>query len=185
MTAMTLDQKTVLTATYTELYRDLVIVATMGQIEEASVWYHDAAEVARLVQKNLGCSFESASSVVSSFSPREKWAVNVTKAIAFSMGEEVRGLSNNLLMANNSLLKGFKALNGQKTNAFAKAIAGDNDAVVIDTWMLKAAQVSFTSPSQSQYNAMATAVRNVATEFGLTPRTTQALIWIVKRGSAS
>ena len=105
MTAMTLDQKTVLTATYTELFRDLVIVATMGQIEEASVWYHDAAEVARLVQKNLSCSFESASSVVSSFSPREKCAVIVRKAIAFSLGEDVKGLSNNLLMSNNSLLK--------------------------------------------------------------------------------
>jgi hypothetical protein len=185
MAVMTLEQKTILTSTYTELYRDLVMVATLGQVEEASVWYHDAAEVARLVQTNMGIDLESASSVVSSFSPREKWAVNVRKAIAFSLGQEVLGLSNNLLMANNSLKKGFSALNGQKTNAFAKAIAGDTDAVVIDTWMLKAAQVDFTSPSQSQYNAMATAVRNVATEFGLTPRTTQALIWIVKRGSAS
>lgn len=185
MTIMTLDQKTTLTATYSDLYRDLVMVASLGQVEEASVWYHGAAEVASLVQANMGISFESAASVVSSFSPREKWAVNVTKAIAFSLGQEVKGLSNNLLMANNSLTRGFKALNGQKTNAFAKAIAGDTDAVVIDTWMLKAAQVSFTSPSQSQYNAMATAVRNVANEFGLTPRTTQALIWIVKRGSSS
>jgi hypothetical protein len=185
MTVMTQDQKTILTATYTDLFRDLVMVATLGQVEESSVWYHDAEDIANTVATNMGITLEQGASVVSSFSPRERWETNVRKAIAFSKGEEVLGLSNNLLMANNSLIKGFDALNGQKTNAFARAIAGDSGAVVIDTWMLKAAQVDFKSPSQSQYNAMASAVRNVASEFGLTPRTTQALIWIVKRGSSS
>ena len=87
-------------------------------------------------------------------------------------------------MANNSLTLGFKALNGMKTNAYAKAIAGDENAVVIDVWMLRAVGIEKKSPTKNQYNEMAEAVTKVAIELGLTPRTTQALIWIVVRGSA-
>jgi phage terminase small subunit len=38
--------------------------------------------------------------------------------------------------------------------------------------------------NKSQYNTLVNSVCKVAKEFGLTPRTAQALIWIVKRGSA-
>jgi hypothetical protein len=183
MTTLTANET--YTATATELYRDLVLQATLGQVEQASVWYHEAQEVAQEVATNLNASLEIGAGVVSAFSPRERWASNITKSVAFSLGHAVSGLKNNTKMANDVLVGGIDALKGLKTNAFARAIAGDANAVVIDTWMLKAAQVDFTSPSQSQYNAMANAVVNVANEFGLTPRTTQALIWIVKRGSAS
>jgi hypothetical protein len=101
------------------------------------------------------------------------------------MGQRPKGLQNNLTMADNALTMGFDALKGAKTNAFARAIAGDSDAIVIDVWMCKAANVSFDSPNKTQYREMSEAVSIVASEFGITPRTAQALIWIVKRGSAS
>jgi hypothetical protein len=88
-------------------------------------------------------------------------------------------------MADASLVHGFDALKGQKTNAFARAIAGDPNAVVIDVWMCRAGGLDRDDPNKSQYNMLADAVRNIASEHGLTPRTTQALIWIVKRGSHS
>ena len=81
---------------------------------------------------------------------------------------------------------GFDALKGDKTNAFARAIAGDHDAVVIDVWMIKAAGMDGKKGvNKTQYRELADAVREVAALRGLTPRTCQALIWIVKRGSAS
>ena len=172
-------------ATYTDTYRDLVLKATLGQVEEASVWYRDAEEVAEEVARNLNTTLEVGASVVSAFSPRERWSSNVTKAIAFSLGHEVRGLPNNLKMAQTSLELGFDALKGAKTNAFARAIAGDADAVVIDVWMMRAAQMTKDSPSQAEYVQLSRAVKNVAKEFGLSPRTTQALIWVIVRGSAS
>jgi hypothetical protein len=87
-------------------------------------------------------------------------------------------------MAQAALENGFDALKGQKTNAFARAIAGDTDAVVIDTWMLKAAGMDASKGvNKSDYNMLADTVRNIASEHGLTPRTAQALIWIVKRGN--
>lgn len=172
-------------ATYADKYRDIVMTATLGQVEEASVWYLEAEKVAEQVAINLDVDLEKAASVVSAFSPRERWSSNITKAIEFSLGGTVRGLPNNLTMAKNALVLGFDALRGPKTNAFARAIAGDANAVVIDIWMCRAAGLPTDSPSQSQYNETARAVRDVAKEFGLTPRTTQALIWVIVRGSAS
>ena len=169
---------------YAARFRDLVMQATPGQIEAASVWYFEAQEVAEDVAELLGKSLEVGASVVSAFSPRERWASNVAKAYAFASGKPVKGLSNNLTMANNSLELGFSALKGLKTNAFARAIAGDSNAVVIDVWMCRAANIATDSPNKGQYRELSEAVNIVAKEFGLTPRTTQALIWIIIRGSA-
>lgn len=170
--------------TVIDLYRSLVMQATLAQMEQASVWYRDAEEVAEDVARNLDTTLEVGASIVAAFSPRERWSTNVSKAIAYSMGQRPKGLQNNLTMADSAMVKGFDALNGQKTNAFARAIAGDTDAVVIDVWMMRAAQMPSDSPNKSQYNECANAVRVIADEFGITARTTQALIWIVKRGSA-
>ena len=165
-------------------YYGYTLQATMGQIERASVWYRDAEEVAEEVARNLDTTLEVGASIVAAFSPRERWSTNVSKAIAYSLGARPKGLQNNLTMADNAVMLGFDALKGLKTNAFARAIAGDANAVVIDVWMMRAAGMETDSPNKSQYNMLADAVRNVADDFGITPRTAQALIWIVKRGSA-
>lgn len=169
---------------YVETYRELASQATFGQVEQASKWYVDAERIAEQVARNLETTLEVGATVVSAFSPRERWSVNVARAIQFSLGEPVTCLKNNIVMANNALTMGFSALKGMKTNAFAKAIAGDEQAVVIDVWMLRAVGIEKKTPSQSGYNELAEAVKKVAFEFGMTPRAMQALIWIVIRGSA-
>jgi len=167
-----------------QTFRSYIQDATPGQIETAAKWYLDAERVAEKVAENLDIPLENGASVVSSFSPRERWTTNVAKAIAFSLGEEVTGLSNNLKMAQMSLAYGFEALKGRKTNAFARAIAGDEQAVVVDVWMMRASGIGVDNPNKTQYNEISEAITTVANEFGLTPRTTQALIWIMVRGSA-
>jgi hypothetical protein len=170
--------------TYYQNYLSLVLEANFGQVEQAAIWYADAEKVAHEVARNLDTTLEVGASVISAFSPRERWSSNVEKAVAFSLGKKVTGLSNNLKMAEGSLTLGFDALKGQKTNAFARAIAGDQNAVVIDVWMMRAAGAEKDSPNKTEYAEMSQAVKRVATRFGLTPRTTQALIWILVRGSA-
>jgi hypothetical protein len=171
--------------TFTEIYSDIASRATYGQIEQASKWYLDAERVAEEVARNLDATLEVGATVVSAFSPRERWSLNVVKAVKFSLGEPVTALGNNIRMANAGLSLGFDALNGQKTNAFARAIAGDENAVVIDVWMLRALGIEKKSPTHSQYKEMAKAVTAVAVEYGMTPRAMQALIWIIVRGNAS
>jgi hypothetical protein len=168
---------------YFDIYFEIANKATPAQIEQASKWYLDAEKIAAQVALNLETTLENGASVVSAFSPRERWSANVAKAIAFSLGEKVVALGNNIRMAEAAKSIGYKALNGQKTNAFAKAIAGNEEAVVIDVWMLRAVGIEGKSPNKVLYQDLATAVRKVAMEIGLTPRTTQALIWIVVRGS--
>jgi thermostable 8-oxoguanine DNA glycosylase len=167
-----------------QTFRSYVQDATPGQVETAAKWYLDAERVAEKVSENLGIALENGASVVSAFSPRERWTTNVAKAVAFSLGEEVTGLSNNLKMAKASIVLGFEALRGRKTNAFARAIAGDEQAVVVDVWMMRASGIGVDNPNKTQYTDISEAITTVASEFGLTPRTTQALIWIMVRGSA-
>lgn len=169
---------------YYAIYSDLLKKATFGQVEQASKWYVDAERVAAQVARNLDSTLEVGATVVSAFSPRERWTNNVTKAISFSLGNNIPGFKNNMVMANNAIAFGYDALKGLKTNAFARAIAGDEQAVVIDVWMLRAVGIEKKTPSQSQYNELAEAVKKVAFDYGMTPRAMQALIWIMIRGSA-
>jgi hypothetical protein len=165
-------------------FANLIMRASLQQVEQASKWYHEAGEVAREVASNMTIDIERAACIVAAFSPRERWSVNVRKALQYSLGETPSGLQNNVVMADASMVHGFDALKGLKTNAFARAIAGDESAVVIDVWMCRAANIGTDSPNKTQYNFIADAVRDAAALFGITPRTAQALIWIIVRGSA-
>jgi hypothetical protein len=171
--------------TYVAKFRDIILSANLSQMEAAAMWYAEAQEVAEDVAENMGTTLEIGASIVSAFSPRERWASNVAKALAFSMNKPVAGLPNNLRMAQNAMVIGFDALKGLKTNAFARAIAGDTNAVVIDVWMMRAANMPTDSPNKGQYRELSEAVTIVAGEFGISPRTAQALIWIIVRGKAS
>jgi hypothetical protein len=173
----------VITMSLEKMFRAYVKEATPGQIEQAAKWYFEAEKVAHQVAENLETSLEVGASVVSAFSPRERWTSNVRKAIQFSLGEKVIGLSNNLKMAEASIVLGYEALRGPKTNAFARAIAGDENAVVVDVWMMRASGIGVDNPNKTQYTEISQAIKEVSAEFGLTPRTTQALIWIMVRGS--
>jgi hypothetical protein len=166
-----------------QTFRTYIQDAIPGQIEQAAKWYLDAERVAERVAENLNATLEVGASVVSAFSPRERWTINVAKAVAFSLGEQVTGLSNNLRMAQASISLGYEALRGPKTNAFARAIAGDEQAVVVDVWMMRASGIGVDNPNKTQYTDISQAIKTVSAEFGLTPRTTQALIWIMVRGS--
>ena len=180
MTTMTIDQTTY--STTVAIFSGYIMRATLAQVEQASAWYFGAEAVAREVAANMTLDLDRAACIVSAFSPRERWASNVRKALDYSVGLPVTGLSNNVAMADASLVHGFDALKGLKTNAFARAIAGDTDAVVIDAWMCRAADLGTDSPNKTQYNFLADAVRDAAQLFGLSPRTAQALIWIIVRG---
>ena len=48
---------------------------------------------------------------------------------------------------------------------------------------MRAGGFGIDSPSKTQYTEVTEAINTVAEKFGLTPRTTQALIWIMVRGS--
>lgn len=176
---------------YENTYREIVKMAKPSQIEQATQWYADAEAVAHEVvsiykSRGMNVSLEQAASIISAFSPRQRWSVNVRQALRFAHGdEEMRCLPNNLKMAKSALEIGFDALNGKKTNSFARNIAGDENAVTIDIWMMRSAGIPKDSPSKKDYSQLSEAIEKIAMETALTPRTVQALVWIVYRGSAA
>ena len=150
---------------------------------DGSVWYHTANVVAgELVTIRPEWSMEVAASVLSAFSPREKWSRNCDMARKFARGEPTPCLGMSIRNAQNAERQGFNALKGRKTNAFARAIAGDGSAVVIDTWMLK--PLGLRSVTPKQYDMIASVITSLATDVGMTPRDLQAALWIHIRGSA-
>jgi hypothetical protein len=157
--------------------------STLNTVESASLWYRDGEDLCHDLARIGDTTLEVAAAVVGALSARERWSSNVSKAYAFFYGRPIRGLSNNLHSANMATVLGFDALNGQKTNAFARALAGDDEAIVIDVWMMRAAGFTKDSPNKTDYAEISEAIQNIAKSKGLSPRTTQALIWILVRGS--
>lgn len=174
--------------TVTDNYRRIAQSATVEQIAMAMNWYNDAQSVAEeisyiLADREFDVTIEHAAAIISAFSPRQRWSVNVRHAIEFAEGNTPKTLGNNVKMAQSAIHEGIQALKGQKTNAFAKAIAGDPNAITIDVWMLKAAGLDRNDTNKTIYAELSKSVTEVAEEFAMTPRDMQALIWIVFRGS--
>jgi hypothetical protein len=164
-------------------FRSLAECATPDVRAAAETWYAEAGQFARDLPRH-DWSFETACAVVAAFSPRIRWDQNKRKAFQYAHGVMPKGLRSHIAAADRCVAKGFDGLDGLKTNAFARAIAGDLNAVVIDIWMCRAAGLGKDSLTTGQYRAISDAVRTVAREHNMAPAVMQALIWIVVRGKA-
>ena len=167
-----------------DYYSYILDSATPEQIAQASNWYSEAQDIAKSMSDLSGLSIEKCASILAAFSPRERWASNVKYANMFIGGGTPPTLTNNINMAYAAMVHGFSALNGLKTNSFARNIAGDKDAVTIDVWMIRAAGMDASKGvNDTQYRIMTEIVRELAANRGMYPATAQALIWIIVRGN--
>ena len=165
----------------------LLSQATLFDLTAAQRWYDEAGEFANGLRRlRPSWSLEVSASVVSAFSPRVTWAHNKAKALQYAQGITPKGLRSHIAAADRCVVEGFNGLRGPKTNAFARAIAGDRDAVVVDVWMCRAAGLGKDAPTAVEYRAIADAIRTVAgtPAVCMAPATLQALLWIIIRGKA-
>ena len=170
-----------------EAFIALLSRATVADYHAARAWYYEAnafADSLRMIRPEW--SMEVAASVVSAFSPRVTWAHNKAKALQYAQGITPKGLRSHVAAADRCCTEGFKGLKGPKTNAFARAIAGDSGAVVVDVWMCRAADLGKDAPTATEYRAIADAIRSIAATptVCMAPATLQALLWIIVRGKA-
>lgn len=171
--------------TVKERYAEIAQSATIAEIMQAATWYAGAHDIARSLSADTGHSIDKTASVISAFSPRVHWHRNIQLATDFLHGRDVATLGASIRNANRALTMGFDALKGLKTNAFARNIAGDLNAVTIDTWMIQAAGMSGTKGiNKTQYGILSDAITELASEYGVSPAQLQALVWIVSRGRA-
>ena len=171
----------------TESFIGMLHNATLFDLNAAERWYCEAnafAESLTVIRPEW--SMEVSASVVSAFSPRVTWAHNKAKAYQYAQGITPKGLRSHIAAADRCTVDGFKGLRGPKTNAFARAIAGDSGAVVVDVWMCRAAGLGKDAPNATEYRAIADAIRSIARTptVCMAPATLQALLWIIVRGKA-
>lgn len=171
-----------------ESFLALLSRATVADYHAAKAWYSEANRFAySLTIVRPEWDMEVASSIVSAFSPRVTWAHNKVKALQYAEGITPKGLRSHVAAADRCVVDGFKGLRGLKTNAFARAIAGDDNAVVVDVWMCRAAGLGKDAPNVTEYRAIADAIRTLARQpiVCMDPATLQALLWIIIRGNAN
>lgn len=171
--------------TYVRRMSRLLEHATPEELQAAENWYPSAHVHAYHVAKRARVSVPQGAGIIAAFSPRVQWRRNLELAHAYANGRPTPGLGASRAAADRVAAHGLEALTGPKVAEFARAIAGDSDAVVIDVWMLRAAGITDRdAPSAVQRARITDAVRRLARRHELEPRTMQALLWILARGAA-
>lgn len=129
---------------------------------------------------------ENLTAAFAALSPRIKWRRNCIALVDLLAGREVRdGFRANTYKAKELLWSNdpIADLNSKgwahKTTAFAKAILGDCQAVTLDTWILKALDLTANDIKRAkQYARVVQEFRIAAELVNETPRDLQAIVWL-------
>ena len=166
--------------------------ASKSDVESGARWYDDATALAIALSAHVDGSLERAAAVVAALSPRTSWARNVAGATALltvgpTAARRLGCIGRNVETAQRAKRDGFAAINGLKTSAFARNIAGDREAVTVDVWAMRVVGLDENLLSRvGAYDAVAHAYRLAARRRGVDPATMQATTWVVARnGRAS
>ena len=76
----------------------------------------------------------------------------------------------------------LQVLSGPKVRNFYRAMMGDENAMTVDRWMLRAVGWPTDTITNGQYDLVANAIRQASLGTGLTPAQYQAAVWVKVRG---
>lgn len=161
--------------------------ATSTDIEAGARWYDEAGALAADLSGEF--SVDQCAVVIAHLSPRTTWARNVASAtLLVKTGERYVGVIGDLYeraLASLEFADPFDSFGpgARKTQSFARNIAGDREAVTVDVWACRVANLDETKLSRKgAYDAVAHAYRLAARRRGVDPATMQATTWVVARG---
>lgn len=169
--------------------------ATSSDLEAGARWYDEAGDLATMLAPYAG-SREHAAVVISHLSPRTSWSRNVAAATALlregpDAARQLGAIGDHIDRAMTALdyvrpLESFGPA-ALKTRSFARNILGDREAVTVDVWACRVADLDELKLSRKgAYDAVAHAYRLAARRRGVDPATMQATTWVVARnGRAS
>lgn len=148
-------------------------------------WYLESYEAIKSVYKE---DTELFISLLASTSPRKSVKANFRLAhniyLNIKQGFNPFFMVQGYLKAHvNNVYRSIRklSLSGSKVEAFRRALLGDENAVVIDTWILKYFKVEKQSLTPLQYKRMALKIKDNARKHDLTPAQYQASIWELVR----
>lgn len=167
--------------------------ATASDVESGATWYDEARELAEHLGRNSGYGSSAAAAVISHLSPRTPWGRNVSGAISLLIyGEHGDGI----LQANYDRARAAldvattldygadlsHTFGGPKTRRFYRNILGDREAVTVDVWAARVADVDDALLGRKGvYDAVEAAYQRAARRRGVDPSTMQATTWVVAR----
>jgi hypothetical protein len=142
--------------------------------ESGRCWYADSRHEIEGYSASHGFDPGVVSDVLAILSPR----VTVDFSIKLAHRYLHTGQATGAMQSRQRALDTYRStgvFNGPKVNAFASALRGDPDAVVVDAWMFRAAREQRTTPRA--YREVAWAVRQAAHGLGWPAGECQAAIW--------
>lgn len=142
--------------------------------EGGRMWYKDSQREIAEYSARHGFDSGIVYDTLAIFSPR------VTVGISIELADEWlhTGKAPRAMRARVKALQAYASsgvFNGPKINAFAQALRGDPDAVVVDAWMFRAAREQRTTPKA--YREVCHKVRQAANGLGWPAAECQAAIW--------
>jgi hypothetical protein len=166
--------------------------ATEEAIAAGSRWYDAALAVCRQAATDHRVDLERTVCALAHLSSRLPWTKNV-EAFSMLLGGQPRPpwvLTRSWMLASAALSAddpwstfGRRA---SKTRSFAQAILGDRNAVTVDIWAARVANIDPAVLSRpAEYAAVADAYRRAAKRAGVTPRELQAITWCAIRKRAA
>jgi len=162
------------------------------QLQKGAEWYPDAWIYSELVtalskEQNPLVSAERVAAATAILSPLQPWTVNQRMALELARDRYTAPKTFHkwwmkaqaALWTQRPQLE--KLASGPKVNPFWRAICGDENAVVVDRWILRLAY-----PDDRGYPARIRRIEKVITkrarEIGIAPRDLQAALWLSVRG---
>jgi hypothetical protein len=167
-------------------------LATPAIIEQGSRWYDEAGQIAAEIaadDDSVIHTTEQGAALLAALSPRTSWARNVAGALSLAHGGTAAGcIGTNVERAQRVLanlsdpIGALDTGTAPKVVAFARNIAGDREAVTVDVWACRVADLDENRLTlKGAYDAVAHCYRLAAARRGVDPSTMQATTWIVAR----
>jgi hypothetical protein len=162
---------------------------------EGQMWYPTALDHCKSVARDYGVSPQRVAAVLAVTSPRARWSKNMEATysiVADSFVPAYMRQSSYGILGTNARKAGqvmtdryySKLVTGEKVSNFYLNILGHTQPVTVDSIMSYAAGYG-NDVSKKIRSEVTEACHSLADVFGMTPRDTQAAVWIAYRGGAA
>lgn len=143
--------------------------------EHGKDWYTTAELAIRRRSDDMGWNPQRFADILALTSPRVSVSRNARLAIRYMARGDTSGLMRSIRTSLDTYERTGR-IHGPKTRAFALALMGEPDAIVLDTWMAKALDTDpvFTVAVRREAEVR---IRKVASALNWTPAQVQAAIW--------
>lgn len=162
--------------------------ATPENIIEGKAWYFQAREFCKGLSIEFNVELEKVVGIVSALSPQKRWELNKKIAKDYLQGKKNIHTKTQVSKCD-WIMRGDdieQCLGGLKTINFYHNILNPEDSrwCTIDTWMLKIFNES-PKVNPKHYNQLKQVCIDYSTQIKWVTSTTQAVAWIVQRGTAN